>query len=385
MATEINNYNGTPLTTVPDGTLDTSSASIKFPGRGYVNYGEPVNENMLWLMQNFASGSPGPSNPVNGQTWYDTDTKLLKVYDSTTSAWLTAGGVILSPTAPVSGTNTGSFWYDTVKNQLHVWSGTAWLLVGPLGASDNNDPANPAVPAYSRLEAIRLYDGAAYHQVWRLIVGGTVLAIFSKDAQFTPSPALSGFTTISPGINLNTGITNVGVAGDSTVFRNNQNNLPIANNTYNMGSASFRFSKMFATEFDGVATSAKYADLAERYESDKEYAPGTVVCLGGDKEITASIKPGDDTVFGVISTNPAHLMNSDAGDNKTHPPVALSGRVPCKVVGQVKKGQRLMASSLEGVACAWDASFGTLAIIGRALSEKTAHGVEVIEIVVGKN
>lgn len=385
MATEINNYNGTPLATVADGSLDTTSASIKFPGRGYVNYGEPVNENLLWIMQNFASGAPGPGNPVNGQTWYDTDTKLLKIYDSTTSAWITAGGVILAATAPVSGTGKGSFWYDTTKDQLHVWSGTAWLLVGPLGASDNLDPANPAVPAYSRIDAARLYDGSSYHQVWRVIVGGTVLAILSRDATFTPNPSISGFTTIAPGINFNSAIANVGISGDSTLFRNNQNNLPNTNNTYNMGSGSFRFATMYSTLFDGTATAARYADVAERYESDKEYSPGTVVCLGGEKEITATTKPGDDNVFGVVSTNPAHLMNSSAGNDVTHPAIALLGRVPCKVVGQVTKNQRLMASSVEGVACAWDQSFGPLAIIGRSLVTKSTHGIDSIEIVIGKN
>lgn len=383
MATTINNYDGTELTTVADGAINTTSSSIKFPGRGFVNYGEPVNENMLWIMQNFASGSPGPSNPVNGQTWYDTDNKILKVYDATTSTWLASGGVIRSPTAPGSAPNSGSLWFDTTKNQMWTWSGSQWLLIGPLGASDGNDPTNPSVPSYSRIEAALISDGTSVHPVWRIVIGGTVFAILSRDSVFTPSPAISGFPTISPGINLNNTVAGIGVAGDSTVFRTTQDNFPVANNSFTLGSSTNRFSTVFATTFNGTATSAQYADLAERYHGDRSYPPGTVVCLGGENEITASSIEGDESVFGVISTDPAFLMNSEAGD-ETHPPVALVGRVPCRVVGAVRKGQRLMASSLEGAACAWDPSKGVLSILGRSLENKDTAGVGLIEIVVGK-
>jgi hypothetical protein len=384
MATNIYNYDGTLLATVPDGSIDTTSASIKFPGRGYVNYGAPVNEDLLWILQNFASGS-SPANPTNGQLWYDTSTKLIKVYDSTALAWVSVGGVVRSSTAPITGSNVGALWYDTTKNQLHVWSGTAWLLLGPLGASDNLDPLNPTNPTYSRIDSARISDGTTNHPIWRITIGNTVFAIISKDASFVPNPSISGFAQLNPGINFNTNVAGVGITGDTALFKNNQNNLPISNNVYDMGSSTYRFANMYATLFDGVATSARYADLAERYEADRVYPSGTVVCLGGAKEITASNQPGDDSVFGVISTSPAHLMNSGAGDDDTHPAVALTGRVPCKVVGQVKKHQRLMASSMEGVACAWDPAFGILAIIGRTLVEKTTHGVDLIEIVVGKN
>jgi hypothetical protein len=381
MSTNIFNFDGSLLTTVPDGSIDTTHASIKFPGRGYVNYGAPVNENMLWIMQNFASAT-APANAVTGQTWYDTTAQLLKVY--TGSTWVETGGVILS-SAPPSGTAAGSLWFDTENKQMYTWSGTEWLLLGPLGSATNTDPLNPSAPTYSQIDAARISDGTNNHQVWRISIGGIVFAIISKDSVFSPSPSINGFATIRPGINFNTNIADVGISGDTTIFRNNQTNLPNVDNTYNLGSASFRFANMHAVNFNGVASSARYADLAERYQADRAYTPGTVLTLGGEKEVTASSSPGDASVFGVVSTDPAYLMNADAGSNETHPSVAFAGRVPCKVIGQVKKGQRLMTSSMEGVACAWDQSFGYLSILGRSLVDKTSHGIETIEIVVGKN
>lgn len=385
MSTNIYNYDGTLLTTVADGSISTSVASIKFPGKGYTNYGAPVNENMLWIMQNFAA-STSPSNPVNGQTWYDTSSKLLKVYDTITSAWVSVGGVVAQSTAPLSGSNTGAFWYNTSTNQLYVWSGSAWLLLGPLGASNGLDPLSPAVPSYSTIDSARVSDGTSTHSIWRITVGSTLLAIFSLDATFTPNPAITGFATIKPGLNLNSTIANIGVNGDTNLFRANQNNIPITDNTYNMGSATYRFANMWAVTFNGTATSATYADLAERYEADQEYTPGTLIKLGGSKEITQTVEEGDIDVFGVISTNPGVLLNSDAGDNALHPAVALVGRVPCYVQGAVKKGDRLMASNTPGVAIKYNNSKSVLAIIGRALVDKdSVDTVEKIEIVIGKN
>ena len=138
-----------------------------------------------------------------------------------------------------------------------------------------------------------------------------------------------------------------------------------------------------ATLFSGTATAARYADLAERYAADKEYKPGTVVVFGGDKEITQSTIYMDTRVAGVISTDPAHLMNSEAGDDKTHPPVALQGRVPCKVIGKIKKGDMLVTSTISGVAIATtEPKIGT--VIGKALENYDSDHIGMIEVVVGR-
>lgn len=382
MATNIYNYDGTLLTTVQDSTIATTNASIKFPGRGYLNYGQPVNENMLWIMQNFA-GTSAPSNPLQGQLWYDTSIGLIKCYNGST--WQVADGVQASPTNPGSGLNVGSFWYDTTNNQLFVWSGSAWLLVGPLGSSNNTDPTNPTIPTYSRIQAARLNDGTTNHQVWLFVIGGTLLGILSKDAEFTPSPTITGFSTIKPGLNLNSTIGNIGVSGDPTLYRSTQNNTPSVDNNFDLGSNSLKFANVYSTNFVGRASSALYADLAEIYRSDRVYPAGTLISLGGLAEITVSAAEGSSDVFGVISTAPAYLMNNIVNKDEFDLPVALTGRVPCRVIGTVKKGQRLMASGLEGAACAWNESYGLLAIVGRSLVDKHTSNVETIEIFVGKN
>ena len=134
-----------------------------------------------------------------------------------------------------------------------------------------------------------------------------------------------------------------------------------------------------------TSTAAQYSDLAERYEADASMEPGDVVKIGGEKEITKTTEENDSDVFGVISTDPAYKMNADAGQDATHPYVALSGRVPCKVVGAVTKGQRLVSSATDGAAKAAVANYSTEEVVGRELESSTDENLKMIEIVVGKN
>ena len=153
-----------------------------------------------------------------------------------------------------------------------------------------------------------------------------------------------------------------------------------ADNTIDIGETGTKFATVHATTFSGVATSAQYADMAEIYSSDVEYEPGTVVKIGGEKEITQTLEHADIEVFGVISSNPAYLMNSEANGQ----PVALAGRVPVKVVGKVAKGERLVASDVPGVA--WgvaDEDVDIKAIIGRSLEDKEDGDEGMIEAVIG--
>jgi hypothetical protein len=133
----------------------------------------------------------------------------------------------------------------------------------------------------------------------------------------------------------------------------------------------------------GTATAARYADLAERYATDREYPVGTVVVFGGEQEITVSNVKMDTRVAGVISANPAYMMNCEAGTDATHPYVALAGRVPCRVVGKVKKGDMLVCSGIPGVAIATDnPRMGSM--IGKALEDYDSDHIGTIEVVVGR-
>jgi hypothetical protein len=129
-----------------------------------------------------------------------------------------------------------------------------------------------------------------------------------------------------------------------------------------------------------TATNARYADLAEKYSADTDYAPGTVLTFGGIHEVTVSTQYGDARVAGVVSTNPAHLMNTMLESEHTVA-LALTGRVPTKVTGTVRKGDMMIAAG-NGVACACATPvMGT--VIGKALENFDGES-GVIEIVVGR-
>ena len=132
--------------------------------------------------------------------------------------------------------------------------------------------------------------------------------------------------------------------------------------------------------FEGTATSAQYADLAEIYSADADYEPGTVVKLGGSAEVTQTTSFNDPEVFGVVSTNPAYLMNSEAEGVA----VALTGRVPVKVEGRIKKGERLVSGTKPGYAKAlMKNEYDMRCVIGRALQDKDTFDDDVVEVVIG--
>jgi hypothetical protein len=168
------------------------------------------------------------------------------------------------------------------------------------------------------------------------------------------------------------------------------NILPGTTNIYSLGSSAAKFANihatnMVATTFTGTATQALYADLAERFEADAPYQPGTVVELGGVAEITKVGEELSDNVFGVISTNAAYLMNCAAGTNDTHPPIAMSGRVPVNVIGKVKKGDRLVSAGNGFARSATKAEITPWNVIGRALESKATEGQGQVEAIVKLN
>ena len=489
MAYTIRLTNGSTLTTIADGTVNTTSTDLTLIGKNYAGYGAFLGENFVHLLENFSSGT-APTTPLTGQLWWDTAGNL-KVYTGT--AFKTLSSITSSATEPTVG-STGNSWWDTVNEQFYVYSGTSWVLVGP-AFSSNAGTSGTLVGTITDT-------GNVNHVAVNVYVASDLVAIISKDTTpYTPQTSITGFTTIKPGFNLvaNTTIPNVAYYGtadnsnslgfvaasnyartdtaetfNSTVtiadnngltvgsFNNyqisvssnvvqltnkiNNANLAIRTNVGGLVSTNMlvvgssgrvEFSNaisvtgninapnyILATQgenatsnvtgairvtggigltgniytsgnvnavgnvsgsyFVGTATTAQYADLAERFLADKDYPAGTVVMIGGDKEITQCDTVNCENVLGVISTEPAYLMNSLNGgaELKIAPPVAMVGRVPVRVIGQVQKGARLVSA---GNGCAMAATTDHGAVIGRSLENKDTESESLVEAVVKVN
>lgn len=142
MVTQINKYDGTVLVEIANNTLDTNY-SLKLPGTGYKNYGSPVLDDMVWLMEHF-SNTTAPVNPIKGQIWYDTTGGVLKLYNG--AAWTTSGSIVSNSTAPAAPV-TGTLWWDVTHQLLKTWDGSAWTAIGPVAqiafwnGVQNNAPA----------------------------------------------------------------------------------------------------------------------------------------------------------------------------------------------------------------------------------------------------
>ena len=147
----------------------------------------------------------------------------------------------------------------------------------------------------------------------------------------------------------------------------------------NLGIPTIKWNNVHANLFVGIATTAQYADLAEKYVADQEYEPGTVLKFGGEFEVTLA-EDGTNRLAGIVSTDPAYLMNSECGG--THVvAIALQGRAPCKVRGKISKGDMLMSAGGGYARKATNPQIGT--IIGKALADFDGTS-GVIEVAVGR-
>jgi hypothetical protein len=414
---------GTVFATIADGTINTASSMV-LVGKNYAGYGEFLDTNFIRLLES-GSNTTAPGAPLEGQLWWDSGNNLLKVYNGT--IFKTISAATASATAPTSNV-TGDLWYDTVNQQLKVYTGTAFLLVGPqFSAGEGTSGAIVAT----------ITDNVSVdHVVVQLWVNDAIVGMISKDATFTPGTAISGFTTIRPGITLSTlvgsqiplfqgtatnsqllnslsstqfmradintstsgtlGVLNdtglsVGadsdlratVTGTDVTIRNQtaSGNLYLGVNVG--GNVTPSLTIFGANGFvSGTRITAQYADMAERFEADTIYDAGTVVELGGSAEITLVTDDLSEKVFGVISTRAAYLMNSHAGSDETHPPVAMTGRVPVKVVGAVNKGDRLVSAGSGQARAARPGEATAFNVIGRALQDKLSTDVGTVEAIV---
>ena len=455
---------GSVFATIPDGTINTSS-SMTLVGKNYAGYGQFLDNNFVRSLEN-ASNSTSPGAPLTGQLWWNNtpNAGTLSVYMG--SAWKTLSVLAVSSSTPSTSTygRIGDMWYDTTNQQVNIWTGTSWLLVGP--------QFNTGTGVTGAFANVITDTGSQTHKVIELVVNSTVVGIVSEDTSWIPQVTIPGFGNVNSGLQLANTVTGVGgssvpafwgsgnvgvsVTGNITgnvfigngsqlsgvtsytnanvvtfmgtgnsmsilttgnisttgnvtgayIFGNGSlltgvvssygnanvaNYLPTFSGTLqvgniinangngigNIGNGSAYFNTIFAK-----ATSAQYADVAERFAADNVYEAGTVVELGGSREITRSLQELSETVFGVISTRAAYLMNSGAGDDATHPPVAMTGRVPVQCTGVVHKGDRLVSAGNGIARSAQPGEATAFNTIGRSLVDKLDAGVGVVEAIV---
>jgi microcystin-dependent protein len=193
--TQSNNPDKQPIT-VADGTVDNTT-SLKFPGKNYAGYGSIIATDFLHLLENFANDT-APTNPVQGQLWFDTaaNTNILKVYDGTT--WSPAGSLKKSAVAP-SASTSGDLWVNTDTSQLYLYSGSAWILVGPqFSAGLQTGPVVESIVDTNNIShnVVTFYSSSSSD-----LLKSYRISIISKDT-FTPKSNISGFQAINQGVNL---------------------------------------------------------------------------------------------------------------------------------------------------------------------------------------
>ena len=251
----------------------------------------------------------------------------------------------------------------TVGDSLSAtFSSTGLVLAGNLTVNGTTTTINSTTLTVDDLNVVvasGAADGAA--------ANGAGLTVDGANASLTYSNTGDKWTINKP---LDAGTNSVALAS----ITNNG-----TDGTGNIGSSANSFNTVFAK-----ATSAEYADLAEMYAADADYKPGTVLSIGGTAEVTESTEYADSAIAGVVSTNPAFKMNKNL--KATHPvTVALTGRVPCAVVGSIKKGDLLTSSDIAGAATRLHPEDFVLgAVLGKSLENYNSDTPGIIEVLVGR-
>ena len=311
--------------------------------------------------------------PVAATTANVSNTLAVTGVSTFTGATNHAAGITASTVSAGTIGNTGA----TLTGTLSTAAQTNITSVGTLTSLTTS--GNVSVPAASLITGgnIRLGDwpgNSNYSSIQQAGMSGSEYGMImgKTDKNTYLSSWTGGAVNIRGGANSTT--YQISVSGSAITITGTV--TPAANLSYNLGSTTAWWGTIY-----GLAQQAKYADLAERYDSDKPYEPGTVVVFGGIKEITISTQDHDTRVAGIVSTNPAYLMNAD----NSGLPVALQGRVPCQVQGPVAKGDVLVTGTVPGVAQRIDnARFLPGCVIGKALNAINTNTIETIEVVVGR-
>ncbi len=404
MAYTIVRSNGTTLCTIPDGTINTQNSSLGLPGRNAPSYGQTLDTNFVRMLENFADGNV-PSYPLRGQLWYNTTLNTLNICpaDGTTNAaqWTTIATTSSGGTATLGNvTVTGNITTNNISVANATASDTVTARLVTVSANLTATNANITGAEIGTLVTSTVTSGAtttagSLTGEWSVYgnASGSSFSINTGNITFTSNTVgvkcdnymYSNGAPFNPsGTYDNANVFNF-LTGRSSVTSFYNTDAPNANLQVNTleadgltggGPISGQW-----TITTGSRLQATYADLAERYEADGNYAPGTVLELGGEKEVTLASELSDN-VFGVVSTNPAYLMNATAGDDDTHPAIILAGRAHIKAIGVIKKRDRLVSAG-NGYARAGTAEEITpFNVLGRALQNKDDDGAGTVEAVV---
>lgn len=404
MAYTIVKSDGQVLTTIADGTLNANSTSLSLPGRNYAGYGQYLDTNFVHVTENFADTTP-PANPLRGQLWFNTNANTLCV-------------------CPADGTSNANAWL-TLAQSGSAGTTTFGAVQVSGNLTSNNITVTNGITADTitvRLATVTANATIANAGITNASIGTTTTQTITTGGA-TTAGALTGTWTVTGGLggstmllqNGNLIISNSGNFGIATDNYRYANGTPISfAGTYNDSNVSdyltgsnsvTRFSGAIAvssvttanltTGASGTAGQitgnwslssgsrliATYADLAERYEADAVYEPGTVVELGGEKEVTAASELSEQ-ILGVVSNTAAYLMNGAAGTDETHPAIALVGRLQVKVIGKVAKHDRLVSAGGGLARAATKEELTLFNVVGRSLSNKLDDAVGTVEAVV---
>ena len=363
MAYTITPTNGQNPIVIADGTINTST-TVTLVGKNYPNYGDILDVNFIRLLENSAD-TTAPASPITGEIWWDSGNRSLKVYTGT--VWRNVGSTTAQATKPTGTQNVGDLWWDTSTGSLWGYDGSIddYKLIGPIGGTAD-------------ITSETLSDGASNHDVMSFKLAGIRYLIFSTDPAFSPSPAIDGFQTISPGLNLAstaflTGAKFVGQASDAVTvgsiypnafIRSDQNSsttgtLSILNNNgLNVG-ASNNLKLSVASPNVAITnqTTLGYMNFNVHNGSGTQldaidiYPNGNLVCnynLSVAGTITASGGSGDMTIgTGTVSTNTV------TGALKVNGGVGVTGNINAggtssNFVGQLRAANIVSNSTITG-------------------------------------
>ena len=402
----VNKTNGVAIV-IPDGTKDTTSTSLVLLGRLASNYGENQNENFVRLLENFAF-STSPTNPITGQLWYDTVNTVMKVYDSASGQWTSigsntqgnsaiTGNLLVGPTAFEIQEVAGSVKLINKSNNANIAifatiGGTSTSVLNVQGSTGlitvaGNATNNLGVTTKSYVDSYvdSLTANAASQASTLNTLSGNIATIQSNISSLSTnvnslSSGTGAVNSKEISLNGNLALGNSGT-GNVAIDIKTPGGVTILSAQGSLDTAAPVTIKGQWVLGSNASLEANYADLAENFASDKEYEPGTVLVFGGANEVIESAKENDTKVAGVVTTDPAFVMNHKLIGTKSC--IALQGRVPCKVIGPVSLGDMLVTSSVPGHAKkAVDPKVGS--VIGKALQNYESTDPGIIEILAGR-